>query len=382
MTVFATSLRKAAFAAACALSFGLAGAADAQNLQIGANFPLSGPNGSYGDIFMSGTNLAVEHANADKMINGKLSITYEDSQGTPQRGVISMNKLVNVDKVPYVLSSFTGVLKATAPIGARTKTPILNGSGIAPDLADLGSYFWSVIPLVNFEVQAMLPYLVKERKLKRFVLVYVDETVGQAVRKQMETSLPGLGAELVEAISIPATQQQFSSIAAKAREAKPDVIYIASWGAQQVQIVKQMRDNGVQQQLASFSAFAMPELEVLPEAKGTLYTTQSVNWAAKDPVTQRYVQDFKTKNGGKMPTVYSANFYNAVRLFALLAHDLQKKGKPVTGENLLAQRDETKAFDMVGGRMEFQANGTVAMPIQVNEYDGKTSKMIQVLPAH
>lgn len=364
-----------------AAAFLMGGAAQAQDIQIGANFPLSGPNGSYGDVFMSGSNLAVEHVNADKMLSGKLSIAYEDSQGTPQRGVIGMNKLVNVDKVPYVLSSFTGVLKATAPIGARTKTPILNGSGIAPDLADLGPYFWSVIPLANFEVQAMLPYLVKERKFKRFVLLYIDETVGQAVRKQMETTLPTVGGELVEALSIPATLQQFSSIAAKVREAKPDVVYIASWGAQQVQIVKQLRDNGVTQQLASFSAFALPELETLLEAKGAIYTTQSVNWASNDPVTKRYVDGFKAKSGGKMPTVYSANFYNAVRLFALLARDLQRKGKPITGENLLAQREETKAFDMVGGRFVFQPNGTVATPIQVNEYDGKSSRMISVLPA-
>lgn len=371
------SLARAMLAAA----FLVNSAVQAEDIQIGANFPLSGPQGSYGDIFMSGSNLAVEHINADKLLAGKLSIKYEDSQGTPQRGVIGMNKLVNVDKVPYVLSSFTGVLKATAPIGARTKTPILNGSGIAPDLADLGPYFWSVIPLANFEVQAMLPYLVKERKFKRFVLLYIDETVGQAVRKQMETTLPTVGGELVEALSIPATLQQFSGIAAKVREAKPDVVYIASWGAQQVQIVKQLRDNGVTQQLASFSAFALPELETLPEARGAIYTTQSVNWASTDPVTKRYVNGFKAKNGGKMPTVYSANFYNAVRLFALLAADLQKNGKPITGENLLAQRLETKAFDMVGGRFVFQANGTVATPIQVNEYDGKSSQMISVLPA-
>ncbi|MEJ8822702.1 ABC transporter substrate-binding protein [Variovorax humicola] len=96
----------------------LAGPAQAQDFKIGANFPLSGPQGSYGDLFMAGTNIAVDHINADKMLPGKFSIVYEDSQGTPQRGVIGMNKLVNVDKVPYVLSSFTGVLKATAPMRA------------------------------------------------------------------------------------------------------------------------------------------------------------------------------------------------------------------------------------------------------------------------
>jgi branched-chain amino acid transport system substrate-binding protein len=148
-----------------------------------------------------------------------------------------------------------------------------------------------------------------------------------------------------------------------------------------VQIVKQLRDNGVTQQIASFSSFALPELQALPESKGAVYTTQSVNWDSQDPVTKRFVESFKAKYPGKQPTVYAANFYNSVRLFALLAADLQKKGKPITGENLLAQRLETKAFDMVGGRIVFQPNGTVAAPIQVNEYDGKSSRVIAVLPA-
>ena len=360
----------------------LAGApAHAQDIKIGANFPLSGPQGSYGDVFMTGTNIAVEHINADKMLPGKLSIVYEDSQGTPQRGVIGMNKLVNVDKVPYVLSSFTGVLKATAPIAGRTKTPILNGSGVAPELSEQGPYFWNVLPLINFDVKAMLPYLIKERKAKRFVLIYIDETVGQAVLKEMQTTLPAAGGELVAALSIPASLQQFSGIAAKVREAKPDAIYIASWGAQQVQIVKQLRDNGVTAQLASFSTFVLPELEALPESKGALYTTQHVAWDSPDPVTRRFVESFKARYPGKQPTIYAANFYNAVRLFALLSVELQKKGKPITGENLLAQRLETKGFDMVGGRIVFQDNGTVAAPMQVNEYDGKSTRVIAVLPS-
>lgn len=68
----------------------------ATNLTIGALFPMSGLNASYGDIFSSGANLARDHINADNLLGGKLSIQYEDSQALPQRGVIGMNKLVNV----------------------------------------------------------------------------------------------------------------------------------------------------------------------------------------------------------------------------------------------------------------------------------------------
>ncbi|MGZ9713284.1 ABC transporter substrate-binding protein [Glaciimonas sp. GNP009] len=350
----------------------------AQDVTIGALFPMSGLNASYGDIFSSGANLAVSHINADNMLGGKLAIQYEDSQGLPQQGVIGMNKLVNVQKVPYVLSAFTGVSKAISTIASRTKTVAVNGGGVGPDLAELGPYFWNTIPLANFEVQAMTPFLINERHLKRFVLVYVDDPLGQSIRKEMEAALTAAGGQLMESLSVPASAQQFSGIAARVRAANPDVVYIASYGSQQLQIIKQFRDNGIKQQLASYSAFSVPEINAQPEALGSLYTTQKIDWASNDPVTKRFVEDYKKKYG-KMPTAYIANYYNAVRLFALLGQQLHLKGKPITGENLLAQRIETKTFDLVGGKVTINENGTVITPMQINEVDGKGGKTVGVV---
>ena len=347
----------------------------AEDITIGALFPLSGPNGSYGDIFGSGANLAAEHINADNLLKGKLTIQYEDSQGTPQQGLIAMNKVVNVSKVPFVLSAFTGVSKAISATATRTKTVAVNGGGVGPDLAELGPYFWNTIPLANFEVKAVIPYLANERKLKTFVLVYVDDPLGQAILKEMEKELPTVGAKLLESLSVPTTAQQFSGIAARVRAANPDVVYIASYGAQQSQIIKQFRDSGLKQQLVSYSAFSIPETNALPEAIGALYTTQSVDWKSSDPVTKRFADDYQKKYN-KLPSAYVANYYNAVRVFGLLAQKLIEKGKPVTGENLLAQRLETKTFDLVGGKVTFTENGTVASAIQIVEIDGKAGKIV------
>ena len=373
MTLSRTFQRAAVLAAALTVG----SAAGAQEIRIGAVFPLSGPNSSYGDLFMSGANLAAEHANADKLLSGKLSVLYEDSQALPQQGVTAMTKLVNVEKVPFVLSAFTGVSKAISTIAQRTKTVAVNGGGVGPDLATLGPYFWNVIPLADVEVRAIVPFIAKERNLKRFVLVYVDDPFGQSIRKQLDSSLAPLGGQVLEALSVPVSAQQFSGVAARVRDAKPDLVYVASYGTQQLQIIKQFRDNGITQQIASYSALAIPDTNSLQEAMGALYTTQKVDWASTDPVTKRFVDDYKAKHG-KMPTAYIANYYNAVRIFALLAHELQKKGKPVTGENLLAQRNEMKTFDLVGGKIGFEPNGTVVAPIQINEVDGKGGKILAV----
>jgi ABC-type branched-subunit amino acid transport system substrate-binding protein len=358
----------------------LAGQASAEDYRIGAIFPLSGANADYGDLYMGATEVAVAHVNETKMLGGKLSIAYEDSQALPQQGVIAMNKLVNVEKASYVLSAFTGVSKAISTTATRSHTVAVNGGGVGPDLAELGDYFWNVIPLANVEVRAMAPYLVQKRGLKRVVLVYVDDPLGQSIKRELESSLPPLGGVLAEALSVPSNAQQFSGIAARVRDAKPDVVYIASFGAQQSQIIKQLRDNGVTQQLASYSGFAIPAIASLAEAKGALFTTQRIDWSSDDPTTRRFVLEYQSKTK-RAPTAYAANYYNAVLLFGTLASALQKAGLPVTGDNLLAKRREIGAFDLVGGPLSFEKDGTIRMAMQINEVDGGAGKVVEVVAA-
>ncbi len=365
-------------AAAAFAALTLASPAFAGDQTIGALFPLSGPNATYGDVFMKGTSIAVEHINADKMLSGKLSIQYEDSQGLPQPGVVGMTKLVNVTKVPFTLSAFTGVSKAISTLAQRNEVVAVNGGGVGPDLASLGEYFWNVIPLANLEVRAAVPYLVKEKSLKKMVLIYVDDPLGQAIVDELKTELPAAGGELLETMSVPTTAQQFSGIAAKVRGANPDAVYMASYGAQQIQIVKQLRDNGVTVPIVTYSAYGVPDALALPESEGLIFTSQSVNLTAGDPVTKRFVDDFKAKNG-KEPTAYNVNYYNAVRLYGLLAQALEKAGKDITGANLLAERKATKSFDLVGGTVSFQDNGTLLFPIEVKVVkSGKTEALTTV----
>ena len=349
--------------------------AHAQDIRIGANLPMSGPNAEYGELFGSAAAIAVEHANADRMLSKKLVMLIEDSQATPQQGVVAMNKLVSVEKVPYVLSAFTGVSKAIAPVGDKAKVVSVNGGGIGPDMAELGEYFWNVIPLVNLEVQAMAPYLVKERNFKKVALLYVDDPAGEAIKKELDIHVPKNGGTMVSSQQVPRASQQFAGLAAKVREAQPDVVFIASFGAQQAQIVKQLRDNGVKQQLVGYSAFSSPTVTQLPEAKGALFPAQTVNWDG-DAASQRLARDWKAKKN-KEPNAYVANYYNAVMVFVKLAQALEKAGLPITGENLLKQRKAAGTFDLVGGKMQFLPNGTVSVPLGIFEIDGGPGKLVK-----
>src|SRR4029078_7140023 len=152
--------------------------------------------------------------------------------------------------------------------------------------------------------------------------------------------------------------QQFASIAANVRQLKPDAVYIASFGTQENQIIKQLRDHGVTQQMLSYSAMSTPSIAELPEAKGAWYTTQSADFNAS-ALGQRVAKEYKELSG-KDANAYVANYYNAIMVFGILAQQLEKAGKPITGTTLLEQRRASPNLHLIGGKLALQQNGTDA----------------------
>lgn len=341
---------------------------------MGTLFPMAGPNAEYGTIFTNGVQMALDHMAADKTLSRPVELRAEDSQGTPQGGATGMNKLVNVHAAQWVTVGFTGVSKAAAPIGTRAKVVMVNGGGVGPDLSGLSPYYWNVIPLIPAEVATLIPWLAAN-KLGRIGLVYVDDPLGNGVLKLMGPALEKGGAKLVGAYSIAPSAQQLGAVAAKLRDDKPDAVYFVSYGAQQSQIIKQLRDAGIDGQLLTYSAGTIPSVAGLKEAEGLVLTSQSTDWNSDDPVTRRFVSDWRARHGSD-PSPYNANYYNAARLFGLLAAAAEKGGGTVGGDTLRAELLKARAFPLVGGEGRFSEAGDIALPMQVNRIQaGKVVKI-------
>ena len=373
-------VRAVVIAAAAALTLGAAGAAAADDsgpvFKVGALFPLTGPNAVYGKLFSEGADLAVEHVNDSDEIDGRLDIVHADSQALPQPAVVGMNKLVNVDKVNFVLSAFSGVSKAIAPIGNREHVLMVNGGGVSPELA-IGDYFLNDIPLSDDEVNALLPYAVEEMGIERIAVIHVNDPFGNGVNRVIKERCAELGCEVVSEIGIDPSATSFRSEAVKLRAAGADAIYIASYGQQQNVIAKQLRDGGIRSQLLSYSAFGIPATQALGAADGAVYTSEHIDYDA-DELTRDFLSSF-TDEYGEEPNYYQVNYYNAVLIYADLIAHLQSQDKAVTGENLRAALQEMGSFDVVGGKISFREDGTVRMPIEINRISDGESEVLETV---
>ena len=122
------------------MCFGAADGAKAQDtIKIGANLPMSGPNAELGEIFSRAASIAVNHINADKMLSKKLELVIEDSQATPQGGVVAMNKLVSVAKVPYVLCAYTASPRRSRRSATAPRSSASTAARSAPTLPSSAS---------------------------------------------------------------------------------------------------------------------------------------------------------------------------------------------------------------------------------------------------
>ncbi|CAH0272876.1 ABC transporter substrate-binding protein [Roseomonas sp. CECT 9278] len=337
---------------------------------MGSLFPMSGPSAEFGEAFTRGAQVALQHIAADNLLRRPVRLQSEDSQALPQPSVVAMNKLISVDRAHWVLVSWTATSKAVAPIGDRAKTIMVNGGAVGPDLAGLSPYFWNVIALAHLEVQVMVPFLVRQRNAKRVALVYVDDPLGDAILGQLRTNLPRAGGELVGSFSVPRAAQQFGPVVARVRQTRPDAVYVASFGAQNAQIVKALRDNGVTQTICSYSAFGIDSLRTMPEAEGAIFTSQKLDLTGAHALTRRFATDFQARFG-QPPVVYHANYYNAAYLFGLLAKQVEAAGGTVNGDSLRAAMLATRKFDLVGGEGEFDEQGNMLTQMQVNEIRGQ-----------
>jgi branched-chain amino acid transport system substrate-binding protein len=361
------------------LAFAAHGARAAdETYSFGVLFPLTGPNAVYGDVFSKGVNLAAEMVNDGHKLGRPLKPIYVDSQALPQAAVVGMNQLVHVNAVPYMLTAFSGVSMAIAPIGNRFQVIMVNGGGVSPELA-IGHYFLNDIPLADQEIAVVLPYAVKQKKIRTLAVVYVDDPFGNTVDKQIHKECRKLGCRIDPDLAVNPGNTDFQGEVAKIRAANPDAVFIASYGQQQNVITKQLRDGSVTAQIVSYSGYGVGPPLKLPEAQGAIFDHQSVSFEAND--LSRQFHDRYVKKYGAEPNFYVANYANAVFIFADLVQRLEAQKTGVNGEHLLAALHKQKTFEVIGGAVKFSTQGTVSVPMQINEIkDGKAAPLTVVNP--
>jgi branched-chain amino acid transport system substrate-binding protein len=314
---------------AALLALGSAPAVAQQSVKIGFVSTLSGPTAVIGNDMRNSFDLALDHL-GHKMAGKAVEVIYEDDQQKPEVGVQKSQKLIESDKVNFVVGFiWSNVLLASLKPIVDSQTFLISSNAGPSQIAgeQCSPYFFSTSWQNDQTPQAMGEYMT-QKGVKTAFLIGPNYAAGKDMLTGVRATYKGqiIGEELTKWPD----QLDFSTELSKARAAKPEAVFVFYPGAAGVQFLTQYAQSGLKGQIPLYTAFTIDAITLKLQKELALGVPGAQQWVNDLPndANKKYVGDFR-KKFGNYPTFYGAQSYDAANLVnsAVVAvnGDLSKK---------------------------------------------------------
>ena len=332
--------------------------AQQKTVKIGFISTFSGPPAAIGNDMKNSFELGLDH-HGRKLGGLPVEVIYEDDQTKPEVGVQKTQKLIESDKVDFVVGYiWSNVLLASLKplVDSKTMTVVTN-AGASQLAGDQCSAYVFSTSWNNDQTPAALGLYMNQKGVKTAFLMGPNYAAGKDMLNGVQTTFKGqiLGQELTRWPD----QLDFSAELSKARAAKPDAIFAFYPGGAGVQFVTQYAQSGLKGQIPLYTAFTIDDLS-LPRLKdlaiGIPGAQEWVNDLPND-ANKKYVADYKAKYKAS-PSFYGAQTYDAG---ALLDSAVTAVKGNLADKEGLRKALEKADFKSVRGNFKF---GNNHIPIQ------------------
>jgi branched-chain amino acid transport system substrate-binding protein len=352
-------MRKALLAAGVSLALAaMPAAAQQKTIKIGFVSTFSGPAAAIGNDMRNSFELGLDH-HGRKLGGIPVEVIYEDDAFKPDVGVQKVQKLIQSDKVDFIVGFiWSNVMVASLKpiVDSKTFTVVTN-AGASQLAGELCSPYVFSTSWQNDQTPAAIGTYMNQKGVKTAFLMGPNYIAGKDMLAGVTSTFKGriVGQELTRWPD----QLDFSAELSKARAAKPDAIFAFYPGGAGVQFVTQYAQSGLKGQIPLYTAFTIDDLS-LPRLKdlavGVPGAQQWVN-DLPNAANQKFVADYKAKYK-IMPSFYGAQTYDAV---ALLDDAVTAVKGDLTKKDEMRRRVEQAKFTSVRGEFRF---GNNHIPIQ------------------
>jgi len=298
-------------------------------IKIGFVSTFSGPTAVIGNDMRNSFELALDHLGR-KMAGKPVEVIYEDDQQKPEVGKQKTEKLIQSDKVDFVVGYiWSNVLLASLKPVVDSKTFLIGANAgphqIAGELCS--PYFFSTSWQNDQTPQAMGLYM-NQKNVKTLYLLGPNYAAGKDMLAGARSTFKGkiIGQELTKWPG----QLDFSAELTKVKAAKPDAVFVFYPGASGVQFLNQYAQAGLKGTIPLYTAFTIDSLSLPRQGDLALGVPGAQEWVNDLPndANKKFVADFKAKHKA-YPSFYGAQSYDAANLInsAVVAvkGDLSKK---------------------------------------------------------
>src|SRR5437870_6984506 len=268
----------------------------ADSIKIGFVSTFSGPVAAIGNDMRNSFELALDHLGR-KLGGRPVEVIYEDDQLKPEVGVQKTQKLIESDKVDFVVGYiWSNVLLASLKplIDSKTFTIVTNAgaSQLAGELCS--PYVFSTSWQNDQTPQAMGLYMNK-KGVKTAFLIGPNYAAGKDMLAGVASTFKGqvVGQEFTKWPD----QLDFSAELSKARAAKPDAIFVFYPGAAGVQFLTQYAQAGLKGQIPLYTAFTVDAITLPLQKELALGVPGAQQWVNDLPndANKKFVADSRPK---------------------------------------------------------------------------------------
>jgi branched-chain amino acid transport system substrate-binding protein len=278
--------------------------------------------------------LALDHLGR-KMDGKPVEVIYEDDQQKPDVGKQKTEKLVQSDKVDFIVGYiWSNVLLASLKTAVDSQTFLISANAGPSQLAGelCSPYVFSTSWQNDQTPQAMGTYM-NQKGVKTAFLMGPNYAAGKDMLTGVRSTFKGqiIGEELTRWPD----QLDFSTELSKVRAAKPGAVFVFYPGAAGVQFLTQYVQSGLKGQIPLYTAFTIDETTLPLQKDLALGVPGAQEWVNDLPnaANKKFVADYRAKNG-KGPSFYGAQSYDAANL-------INSAVKAVNGD--LSKKDAMRA---------------------------------------
>jgi branched-chain amino acid transport system substrate-binding protein len=289
--------------------------AQGKSVKIGFISTFSGPTAAIGNDMRNSFELALDHLGR-KMGNSPVEVIYEDDQQKPEVGKQKTDKLIESDKVDFIVGYiWSNVLLASLKSAVDSKTFLITSNAGPHQIAgeQCSPYVFSTSWQNDQTPQAMGHYM-NQKGVKTAFLIGPNYAAGKDMLGGVASTFKGtiIGQELTKWPD----QLDFSAELSKARAAKPDAIFVFYPGAAGVQFLTQYAQSGLKGQIPLYTAFTIDELSLPRQGDLAIGVPGAQEWVNDLPneTNKKFVEDYRKKFTTPGPTFYGAQTYDAANL--------------------------------------------------------------------
>ncbi|PIS07601.1 hypothetical protein COT78_02795 [Candidatus Berkelbacteria bacterium CG10_big_fil_rev_8_21_14_0_10_43_13] len=275
------------------------------NIKIGVIAPLTGVAALYGQGSLDMINMAVEEINKAGGIDGRnLSVVAEDGKCQADQAVIAANKLIQTDKVKFILgghcSSETAII---APILDKNKVFGLAGVSTAPGILDKYSYVFRTSPSSSDQSAQIAQLAYNTYNLKTIATITEQTAYAKGITDDFIKDFVALGGTIIDSEEYASGQAGFQTELTKIKAAKPDALFVSPQGQPTaIEIAKEIKTLNITGTLLGNSVFVGKTVyaqsgNALPD--GTFTVAPYANLTSKN--TAALISKYNAKYGKDIP---------------------------------------------------------------------------------